>query len=62
MHKLIADVTERVENMKFNTAISAMMEYINAFSGGMPRAAYETLVRVLNPFAPHLTEEMWEKL
>ena len=62
MHKLIADVTERIENMKFNTAISAMMEYINAFSGGMPRAAYETLVRVLNPFAPHLTEEMWEKL
>ncbi|MBQ3039744.1 MAG: class I tRNA ligase family protein, partial [Alphaproteobacteria bacterium] len=62
MHKLIADVTERVENMKFNTAISAMMEYINAFSGGMPRVAYETLVRVLNPFAPHLTEEMWEKL
>ena len=62
VHKLIADVTERVENMKFNTAISAMMEYINAFSGGMPRTAYETLIRVLNPFAPHLTEEMWEKL
>ncbi len=62
MHKLIADVTERIDNMKFNTAISAMMEYINAFSGGMPRPAYETLVRVLNPFAPHLTEEMWEKL
>ena len=48
--------------MKFNTAISAMMEFINAFSGGMPRPAYETLLQMLNPFAPHLTEEMWEKL
>ena len=48
--------------MKFNTTISAMMEYINAFSGKMPRPAYETLLQVLNPFAPHLTEEMWEKL
>ena len=62
MHKLIADATDRIENMKFNTTISAMMEYINAFSGNMPRPAYETLLRVLNPFAPHLTEEMWEKL
>ena len=61
-HRLIADVTERLDNMKFNTAISAMMEYINAFSGKMPRPAYETLLQVLNPFAPHLTEEMWEKL
>ena len=63
MHKLIADATERLENMKFNTTISAMMEYINAFPGGkMPRVAYEALLQVLNPFAPHLTEEMWEKL
>ena len=61
-HKLIADATERLENMKFNTTISAMMEYVNAFSGKMPRPAYETLLQVLNPFAPHLTEEMWEKL
>ena len=63
MHKLIADATERLENMKFNTTISAMMEYINAFPGGtMPRPAYEALLQVLNPFAPHLTEEMWEKI
>lgn len=63
MDQLIADVTERIDGMRFNTAISAMMEYLNAFSGGtMPRAAYIALVRVLNPFAPHLTEEMWEKL
>lgn len=63
MNQLIADVTERIDGMRFNTAISAMMEYLNAFPGGtMPRAAYIALVRVLNPFAPHLTEEMWEKL
>ena len=63
VNKLVADVTERISNMGFNTSISAMMEFINAFSGGkMPRAAYEVLIQVLNPFAPHLTEEMWEKL
>ena len=63
MHRLIADATDRLENMKFNTTISAMMEYINAFPGGtMPRPAYEALLQVLNPFAPHLTEEMWEKI
>ncbi len=62
MHQLISDVTERIEGMRFNTAISAMMEYINAFGNQMPRAAYVALVRVLNPFAPHLTEEIWEKM
>lgn len=63
VNKLIADVTERISNMGFNTSISAMMEFINEFPGGkMPRAAYEVLIQMLNPFAPHLTEEMWEKL
>ncbi len=63
VHKLIADMTERIETMHFNTAISAMMEFINEFPGGkMPHAAYEVLIQMLNPFAPHLTEEMWEKL
>ena len=63
VNKLIADVTERIENMGFNTSISAMMEFINEFPGGkMPRRAYEVLIQMLNPFAPHLTEEMWEKL
>jgi leucyl-tRNA synthetase len=62
VHQLIADMTERLDGMKFNTAISAMMEFINAFNGTMPRYAYETLLQMLNPFAPHMTEEMWEKL
>ena len=63
INRLVADVTERLDGMKFNTAISAMMEFLNAFPGGkMPRRAYEILIQMLNPFAPHLTEEMWEKL
>ncbi len=62
VHQLIADMTERLENMRFNTAISAMMEFINAFSGKMPRSAYEILIQMLNPFAPHMTEEIWERL
>jgi len=63
VNRMIADVTDRIENMKFNTSISAMMEFINEFPGGkMPSKAYEVLIQLLNPFAPHLTEEMWEKL
>lgn len=63
VNRLIADVTDRIENMRFNTSISAMMEFINEFPGGkMPRAAYTVLIQLLNPFAPHLTEEIWEKL
>lgn len=63
LNRLIADVTDRIENMKFNTSISAMMEFINEFPGGkMPRKAYEVLIQLLNPFAPHLTEEMWQNL
>ncbi len=63
VNKLIAENTDRMKNMGFNTSISAMMEFINEFPGGkMPRAAYEVLIQLLNPFAPHLTEEMWEKL
>ncbi len=63
VNKLIADVTDKISNMGFNTSISAMMEFINEFPGGkMPRAAFEVLIQLLNPFAPHLTEECWEKL
>jgi leucyl-tRNA synthetase len=68
VNDLIAKMTTRIENMQFNTSISAMMEYINSVSdsvsasGSFPRRAYETLLQVLNPFAPHLAEEMWEKI
>ena len=54
VNKLIADTTDKIDNMGFNTAISGMMEFINAFPGGkMPRAAFEILIQMLNPFAPH---------
>jgi len=63
INDLIQKMTQRFENMQFNTAISAMMEYLNAFAGApTPRACYEILLQCLNPFAPHLTEEMWEKI
>jgi leucyl-tRNA synthetase len=62
LNQLLKDVAERIENMQFNTAISAMMEYINQFVGGIPRANYEALLICLYPFAPHLAEEMWERL
>lgn len=62
INQLISDVTERIEEMHYNTAISAMMEFLNAFGGKMPRPVYEKLIQMLNPFAPHLTEEIWENL
>lgn len=62
VNTLIKKVTDRINNMQFNTAISAMMEFINNFANNMPKQAYETLIKVINPFAPHLAEEMWEKM
>lgn len=62
VNQLARDVGDRIENMQFNTAISAMMSFINEFGNSMPRAAYSVLIQVLNPFAPHLSEEMWEKM
>ncbi len=49
--------------MKFNTAIAAMMALVNEFyEKGCNHAEYQTLVQLLNPFAPHITEELWEML
>jgi leucyl-tRNA synthetase len=69
MHATIRKVTEDLEAFKFNTAISALMELRNAIEkeltrGASPllREAIETLVRMLHPFAPHVTEELWERL
>lgn len=62
-HKTIRAVTERIESLKFNTAIAAMMEYVNVLlSRGACRADQEVLVQLLAPFAPHMAEEAWEKL
>ena len=64
MHKCILDVTERIDQMKFNTAVSALMTYVNYISNMkmVPAQMYETLLKLLSPFAPHLTEEMWARL
>lgn len=64
MHATIKKVGEDIEALAFNTAISQMMIFVNAFTNAnpRPRAALRVLIQVLNPFAPHLTEELWERL
>ena len=64
VHQTIAKVTDDIEAMRFNTAISALMELTNAMYKWpqVPRAAAETLVLLLAPLAPHLAEELWQRL
>jgi leucyl-tRNA synthetase len=64
LHKTIKAVTEDVEKLSFNTAISRMMEFVNAFTQWEPRpkAAMEKFVLLLSPFAPHIAEELWALL
>lgn len=60
LHKTIKKVRDDIETFKFNTAISAMMIYLNgAEKEGLSRASYRMLLVLLAPFAPHLTEELW---
>ncbi|HEX8702238.1 MAG TPA: leucine--tRNA ligase [Myxococcaceae bacterium] len=62
-HKTIKRVTNDLDRMQFNTAIAAMMEYVNALTGqGATREDLLTLVKLVGPFAPHLGDEAWEKL
>ena len=63
MHKTIKKVTEDYDKMKFNTAIAALMALINDINkkGSITRAELKTFITLLNPAAPHLTEEMWER-
>ena len=64
MHQTIRKVDEDIENLKMNTAIAQLMTLVNKLYdlGGVTKAELETLVKLLNPFVPHLTEEMWEQL
>jgi leucyl-tRNA synthetase len=63
LHKTIIKVQEDIVASKFNTAISTMMMFVNmAEKEGIERGDYETFVKVLAPFAPHLTEEIWSEL
>jgi len=64
IHKTIRKVTEDIEGLKMNTAIAAMMALLNeiAASGHVTREELRVLIVLLNPFAPHVTEEMWQVL
>ncbi|HMA64296.1 MAG: class I tRNA ligase family protein, partial [Fibrobacterota bacterium] len=56
-------VTNDIENMKFNTAIAAMMEFINELGNtGASREDLVVLVKLIGPYAPHIGDELWEKL
>ena len=62
MHQTIKKVTNDFESLKYNTAIAAMMALLNEFykKGSVTRDEYKTLLILLNPVAPHITEEIWE--
>ena len=64
MHQTIKKVGTDIEGLKMNTAIAQLMTLVNTLydNGGATKAEYETVVQLLNPFAPHMTEELWEKL
>ncbi|MBI3573529.1 class I tRNA ligase family protein, partial [Candidatus Kaiserbacteria bacterium] len=63
-NQTIKKVGESIEEMKFNTGVAALMIFSNELQKleKAPRKTYETLLRLLAPFAPHLIEELWEKL
>ena len=62
LHLTIKRVTEETEDLRFNTAISAMMEFVNGANkwATRPRAALQPFVLLLAPYAPHLAEELWQ--
>ena len=64
MHQTIKKVSNDFENLKFNTAIAAMMSLLNDFSkkGSMTKTEMQTYIILLNPVAPHITEELWQTL
>ena len=67
-HRMIHDITHRLNNFSLNTVISGFMEYNNKFidltkkEGGVDKKTLETFAILLSPFAPHFAEEMWEEL
>jgi leucyl-tRNA synthetase len=64
LHATIKKVTEDIETLSLNTAIAQMMVFVNAFTNtaAKPVSAMRTLLTLLNPFAPHITSELWEIL
>ena len=64
LHRTIKDVTAGLDGLRFNTAIAVMMEFVNECQRWTqrPRPLMETFVLLLSPFAPHLAEELWQRL
>ena len=64
LHATIKKVTEDIESFSFNTAISQMMIFVNAFTNveTIPLSAVRVFLILLNPFAPHISSELWERL
>ncbi len=64
MHQTIKKVSSDYENLKYNTAIAAMMTLLNDFTkkNAITQAEYRTLLVLLNPVAPHITEEIWQNI
>jgi leucyl-tRNA synthetase len=64
LHRTIKKVTEDIESMSFNTAIAAMMEFVNLLyrEPGMTRQSSQSFILLLSPFAPHICEEIWQIL
>jgi leucyl-tRNA synthetase len=67
LHATVKKVTEDIESLSFNTAISQMMIFVNAFiqqrgTEAIPSSAIKPFLILLNPFAPHLSSELWQKL
>lgn len=63
VHKTIKKVTEDIESLHYNTAISALMILLNEMEGkGLSRKAKEVFLKLLAPFAPHIAEELWHEL
>jgi leucyl-tRNA synthetase len=63
-HATIKKVTQDIESFSFNTAISQMMIFVNAFTGAeaIPLSSMRAFLVLLSPFAPHIASELWEKL
>jgi leucyl-tRNA synthetase len=66
-HKMIFDISRRMDNLSMNTVVAGFMEYVNKLgelsrAEGLDRQTLESLVTMLAPFAPHIAEELWEVL
>ncbi len=66
LHRTVAGVREDYENLRLNTVVAKLIEYVNyltkAYKSGAPRAAVEPLAQLVSPIAPHIAEELWSRL